>query len=53
MLKAEDNSQIVFSAHVKARPYCYASLHCEEYGHMRTWQIFITGKTIYIVIEAV
>ena len=31
---------------------CYASLHCEEYGHIRTCHIYNEGKTLYIGIEA-
>ena len=23
---------------------CYASLHCDEYGHLRTWHIYNAGK---------
>ena len=46
--KAEDYS-LMFSASIKG----YASLHCEEYGHMRTWNIHNEGKTLYIGIDAV
>ena len=34
-----------FSAPIKGRSRCYASLHCKEYGHIRTWHIYNTGKT--------
>ena len=34
----------MFSAPIKGRSPCYASLHCEGYGHMRTWNIH---KVIY------
>ena len=30
-----------------------SSLHCEENGHMRTWNIHNAEKTLYIGIEAV
>ena len=42
-LKAEDYSK-TFSA---------PTLHCEEYGHMRTWNTHKGGKTLYIGIEAI
>ena len=42
----------MFSVPIKGRSPCYASLHCEEYRHMRTWNIHNTGKTLYIGIEA-
>ena len=35
----------------KGRSPCYASLHCEDYGHMRTWNIHNAGKTLHIGIE--
>ena len=41
----------MFSAPIKGRSPYYASLHCEEYGHMRTWNIHNAGKTLYIGIE--
>ena len=41
----------MFSVPIKGRSLCYASLHCEEYGHMRTWNIHNAGKTLYIGIE--
>ena len=25
----------------------YASLHCDEYGLLRTWYIYNVGKTLY------
>ena len=37
----------MFFAPIKGRSQCYASLHCEEYGHMRTWNIHKGGKTLY------
>ena len=27
---------------------CLASLHCDEYGHLRTWNIYNAGKTLYM-----
>ena len=47
LLKAEDYSYM-YSAHIKGRSRCYASLYCEEYGHFRTW-----NKMYYIGIETV
>ena len=41
----------VFSAHIKGRSRCYASLLCEEHGHVRTCHIYNTGKTLYMGIE--
>ena len=26
-------------------------MHCKQYGHIRTWHIYNTGKTLYIVEE--
>ena len=40
-----------FSAPIKGRSRCYASLHCEEYGHMRTWDIYNTGKMLHRCIK--
>ena len=37
----------MFSAPIKGRSPCYASLHWKEYGHTRTWHIHNTGKTLY------
>ena len=38
----------MFSAPIKVRSPCFASLHCEEYGqiHVRTWHIYNKGKTL-------
>ena len=44
VLKSEDFSYI-FSATIKGRSGCYVSLHCEEYGHMRTFKT--QKKVIY------
>ena len=35
----------VFFAPIKGRYECYASLHCEEDGHIKTW--YNTGKMLY------
>ena len=34
----------MFSAPIKGRSPCYASLHSEEYGHITTWNIHNAGK---------
>ena len=36
----------MFSVPIKGRSPCYASLHCEEYWHNRTWNIHNAGKTM-------
>ena len=38
----------MFSAPIKGRSPCYASLHCEDYGLMRTWNIHNARKTLII-----
>ena len=43
----------MFSAPIKGRSPCYASLHCEEYGHTRTWNIQNAGKTLYINVKRI
>ena len=48
MVKAE-----MFSALIRGRSRCYASLHCEENGHMTTWNIHNAGKMLCIGIEDV
>ena len=35
------------SASVKDRSLCYASLHCGEYGYLKTLNIFNACKTLY------
>ena len=37
----------VFSTPIKGRSQCYGSLHCEEYGRIRTCHIYNTGETLY------
>ena len=32
---------------IKGSSQCYASLHCDEYGHLRTGYIYNAGKTLY------
>ena len=51
-VKAEDFHQYFLCPYNRQIAY-YASLHCKVYGHIRTWHICNTGKTLYIVIEAV
>ena len=41
----------MFSTPIKGRSPCYASLHCEEYGDMRTWNIHNAWKTLYSVYK--
>ena len=36
---------------IKGRSHCYATLHCDVYGHPRTWLIYTSGKTLYRDIE--
>ena len=37
----------MFSAPIKGKFPCYASLHWKEYGHMRMWNIHNAGDTLY------
>ena len=38
----------VFSIHpIKDRSQCYASLHCDEYEHLRMWHIYNASKMLY------
>ena len=32
---------------MKGRSEFYASLHCDQYGHLRTWNIYNAGTTLY------
>ena len=37
----------LLSAPIKGRFQGYASLNCDEYGQLRTWNIYNAGKTLY------
>ena len=52
-LKLKTIHKCFLCPYIKGRSRCYASLHWEEYGQIRTWHIYKTGKSLYIVIEAV
>ena len=43
----------MFSVPIKGRFPCYASLHCEAYWHMRTWNIHNTGKTMKSYVKII
>ena len=36
-----------FPAPIKVRSQCYALLHCDAFGHLRTWHTYNAGKTLY------
>ena len=41
LAKDEDASYMsLLPASIKDRSQCYASLHCNEYGHLKTWHIY-------------
>ena len=40
-LKLKPIDRCLFSAPIKGRSQCYASLHCEKYGYLGTWHITI------------
>ena len=46
-LKLKTINKCLSSAPIKGRSQCYASLHCDEYGHLRTWHVYNAGKTLY------
>ena len=33
--------------YIKVKSQCYASLHCNEYGHLKTWSIHNAGIRLY------
>ena len=33
---------------MKDRAQCYSSMYCDQYGHLRTYQIYNAGKTLYM-----
>ena len=46
-LKLQTINKCLSSAPIKCRSQCYASLHCDEYTHLRTWHVYNAGKTLY------
>lgn len=48
-LKTENYSyQFLLSAFIKGRSQCYGSMHIDVYGHLRTWHMYNTCKTLYM-----